>query len=84
MDAPSHSAEGLPPGAVAEGPPMILQVSPLPGSSNQEEYFYNPSTDVDRGNFAAAQAFLLAQGHTVTIHDCANIAKFEVALPPDT
>jgi hypothetical protein len=32
----------------------------------------------------AAQAFFLAQGHTVTIHDCANIVEFEAALPPDT
>jgi hypothetical protein len=63
---------------------MILQVSPLPGSSDREEYFYDPSADVDCQNFAAAQAFFLAQGHTVTIHDCADIAKFKVALPPDT
>jgi hypothetical protein len=35
-------------------------------------------------NFVAAQAFFLAQGHTVTIHDCANIAEFKAALTPDT
>jgi hypothetical protein len=63
---------------------MILQVSPLPGSSDWEDYFYDPSADIDRRNFSAAQAFFLAQGHTVTIHDCANIAKFEAALLPHT
>jgi hypothetical protein len=84
MDAPSCSVEGPPLGTVAKGPPMILQVSSLPGSSDREEYFYNPFADVDCGNFAAAQASFLAQGHTITIHDCAHIAKFEAALPPDT
>ena len=60
---------------------MILQVSPLPSSSNREEYFYNPSAYVNCRNFAAAQAFFLAQGHTITIHDCANLAKFQVSHP---
>jgi hypothetical protein len=89
MDAPSVDVLAAPIGAVAEGPPkrpvgppMILQVSPLPGSTDREEYFYDPSADVDRGNFTAAQAFFLAQGHTVTIHDCANIAEFGATLPP--
>jgi hypothetical protein len=63
---------------------MILQVSPLPGSSDQEEYFYDPTANVDCRIFLAAQAFFLAQGHTVTINDCADIAEFEVALPPDS
>jgi hypothetical protein len=60
---------------------MILQVSPLPSSSNQEEYFYDPSADIDRGPFAAAQAFFLAWGHTVTIHDCADLTKFQAPYP---
>jgi hypothetical protein len=81
MDTPSCQVEGPPPGVVAECPPMILQVSPLPSSSNREEYFYNPSADVDHGSFAAAQDFFLAQGHTVTIHDCANLAKFQASYP---
>ncbi len=54
MDAPSCQVEGPPLGIVAKGPPMILQVSPLPSSSDREEYFYNPSANVDRGPFAAA------------------------------
>jgi hypothetical protein len=81
MDAPSRQVEGLPPGMVAKGPLMILQVSPLPSSFDREEYFYDPSADTDCGNFAAAQAFFLAQGHTITIHDCADLAELQASHP---
>ncbi len=60
---------------------MILQVAPMPSSSDWEEYFYDPSADVDCGPFAAAQAFFLARGHTVTINDCADLAKFQASYP---
>jgi len=63
---------GVPTGATTMGPPVILQVSPTPDSSDPEEYFYGPSADLNRGDFAAAEAFFLAHGHTVTIHDCAR------------
>jgi hypothetical protein len=40
--------------------PLILRVSPPPGSSDPEEYYYNPLPDVVQGSFAAAHAFLLS------------------------
>jgi hypothetical protein len=60
---------------------MILQVSPLPSSSDQEEYFYDLSTNIDCRPFAAAQAFFLARGHTIIIHDCADLTKFQASYP---
>jgi hypothetical protein len=81
----------LPFGAQMEGgdpevaPPhvvlLVLQVSPLPGSSDQEEYIYDASPDNRHGSFAAAHAFFSAQGHTVVVHECPDIATFQVAGP---
>jgi hypothetical protein len=36
------------------GVPMVLQVSPLPETSDPEEFFYNPFANVKAGDFAAA------------------------------
>jgi hypothetical protein len=36
---------------------MIIHVSPLPGTSNPEEFFYDPFAGIEEGDFAAAQAF---------------------------
>jgi hypothetical protein len=52
------------PGAVAMGGkpvvdpplvlPLVLQVFPLPGSSDLEEFLYNPLPDIHNGAFTAA------------------------------
>jgi hypothetical protein len=94
MNEAALQVAAVPPGAIPTGPPLILQVSPPPNSSDPEDYFYKASTDVDRGDFAAAQAFLLSHGHTVTVHACANLAEFQAShmgiafhplsvIPPD-
>jgi hypothetical protein len=61
--------------------PLVLQVSPLPESSDQEEYFYDASPDNCHDSFAAARAFFSAQGHTIVVHECPNIAAFQAACP---
>jgi hypothetical protein len=58
---------------------LVLQVSPLPGSTDQEEFFYNPSPDVGHGPIAAARAFLLAQGHDILVLDFPDIMEFQAA-----
>ncbi len=37
--------------------------------------------DNHHGSFPAARAFFLAQGHTVVVHECPDIAAFQVAHP---
>jgi hypothetical protein len=59
--------------------PLVLQVSPLPGSTDWEEYFYEASPDDRNGPFAAARAFFLARGHVITVHDCPDIATYQAA-----
>jgi hypothetical protein len=76
MDEAALQVSAVPPGTVPMGPPLILQVSPPPDSSDPEEYFYDTPADVNRGDFAEAQAFLLSHGHTVTVHACADLAEF--------
>ncbi len=61
--------------------PLVLQVSPLPGSADQEELFYDPSPDICNGPFAAMQEFFLAQGHGVIVLACPNIIAFQAACP---
>jgi hypothetical protein len=61
--------------------PLVLQVSPLPGSSDWEEYFYNASPDNRHGSFAAARAFFSAHGHTLVVHEFLDIAAFQAARP---
>ena len=79
MDEAALQVMAVPPGAVPTGPPLILQVSPPPDFSDLEEYFYDASANVDRGDFAAAQAFFLSHGHTVTVHACADLAEFQAS-----
>ncbi len=59
--------------------PLVLQISPLPGFSDQEEYFYNASLDNHHGSFAATCVFFSAQGHTVVAHECQGIGAFQAA-----
>jgi hypothetical protein len=59
---------------------LILQVSPLLGSTDRDEFFYNPSPDICNGPIAAAHASFLAQGHEVLVLDCPDIARFQEAV----
>jgi hypothetical protein len=61
--------------------PLVLQASPLPGSSDRKEYFYDASPDNRHDSFAAARAFFSVQGHTVVVHECLDIAAFQAACP---
>jgi hypothetical protein len=61
--------------------PPVLQISPLPGSSDREEYFYDASLDNHHGSFVAACAFFSAQGHTIVVQECPDIAAFQAAHP---
>jgi hypothetical protein len=63
------------------GGPFVLQVSPLPGSTDQEEFFYNPLADITQGAFAAAQIFFIKNGHKVVTHPCPDIAEFQETHP---
>jgi hypothetical protein len=60
---------------------LVLQVSPLLGSADWEELFYNPSPDIHNCSFAAMQEFFLAQGHGVVVLACPDIAAFQAACP---
>ncbi len=76
IDAPPDKAEALSDlscGAV----PLILQVSPLPGSLDPEEFYYDPFSDAASGNFAAARAFFIFHGHTVVYHKCPDTSAFQ-------
>jgi hypothetical protein len=63
------------------GAPLVLQVSPLPGSPYSDEFFYDPFADVERGDFAAARAFFIHHGHTVVYHECPKTAAFRALYP---
>jgi hypothetical protein len=81
-DAPNVAVQvPLPRRGSPNGAPLVLQVSPLPGSPYSDEFFYNPFADVERGNFAAARAFFIHHGHTVVYHKCPNTAAFQALYP---
>jgi hypothetical protein len=61
--------------------PLVLQVSPLPGSPDSDNFFYEPFADVERGDFAAARAFFIHHGHTVVYHECPDTAAFQALYP---
>ncbi len=56
---------------------LVLQVSPLPGSSDRGEFFYDPSPNKCHGPIAAAREFVLVQGYVVIIHTCLDITAFQ-------
>ncbi len=63
------------------GTPLVLQVSPLPGSPGIDEFYYDAFGDVESGDFAAARAFFIHQGHTVVFHDCPDAMAFQALYP---
>jgi hypothetical protein len=58
--------------------PFVLQVSPLHGESDPDEFFYDPFADVESG---AARAFFVHHGHIVVFHDCPNAMAFQNLSP---
>jgi hypothetical protein len=60
---------------------LVLQVSPLPGSSNREEFFYDPSPYDCHGPIAVARGFHLVQGHEVILHTCPDFTAFQAVHP---
>jgi hypothetical protein len=56
---------------------LVLQVSPLHGTSNQDEFYYDPFANIETGDFAAAHAFFIHQGHTVIYHECPDVISFQ-------
>jgi hypothetical protein len=61
--------------------PLVLQILPLPGLSDQEEFFYNLLPDVHHGAFAATRTFFIEHSHQVVVHNCADIATFQAMQP---
>jgi hypothetical protein len=57
--------------------PLILHVSPPPGLSDLEEFYY------DSGTFVIAGTFFLAHGHQVTMLVCPDLDAF-TAMSPGT
>jgi hypothetical protein len=63
------------------GTPLVLQVSPLPGSPGVNKFYYDTFGDVKSGDFAAARVFFIHQGHTVVFHDCPDAMAFQALYP---
>jgi hypothetical protein len=63
------------------GTPLVLQVSPLPGSPGVDEFYYDAFGDVESGDFATARVFFIHQGHTVVFHDCPDAMAFQALYP---
>jgi hypothetical protein len=61
--------------------PLVLQVSPLPGASDPDKFFYNPFANIKSGDFAAACAFFIHNGHTVVYHECPDAIAFQELFP---
>jgi hypothetical protein len=64
--------------------PLVLQVSPLPRASNPDEFFYNPFANIESGDFAAACAFYIHNGHTIVYHECPDAIAFKELFPSAT
>jgi hypothetical protein len=61
--------------------PLVLQVSPLPGASDPDEFFYDPFINIESSDFAAARAFFIHNGHTVVYHECPYTIAFQELFP---
>jgi hypothetical protein len=64
--------------------PLVLQVSPLPGASDPDKFFNDPFTNIESGDFAAARAFFIHNGHTVVYHECPDAIAFQELFPSAT
>jgi hypothetical protein len=85
MDAPADEAAAarvpLDRRASLHRTPLVLQVSPLPRTSDQNKFSYGPFTDIKSGDFAAAHAFFIHHGHTIVYHKCPNAIAFQELFP---
>jgi hypothetical protein len=86
MDAPADEA------AVARVPlarrntlhgiALVLQVFSLPGTSDQDKFYYDPFANIETSDFTAAHAFLIHHGHTVVFyHECPDVISFQELFP---
>jgi hypothetical protein len=73
-----------PPISPPAGAPLILQVFPPPGSSDPEEFFYDPFANNVAGDFAAACVFFVKNGHNVVVHGCPDLDLFQQLFPGAT
>ena len=61
--------------------PLVLHVFPLPGSSDLEEFLYDPLPYGLNDVFATARAVFLDNGHHLFVHECPDIVAFQVSYP---
>jgi hypothetical protein len=74
---PDRHASSVP----SQGIPLVFQISSLPGSSDLDEFFYNPYATLESGNFAAARVFFIHHDHIVVHHDCLGAMAFQELYP---
>ena len=60
---------------------LVLQVSPLPRTSNQAEFYYDPFANIETGEFAAAHVFFIHHRHTVVYHEYPDAISFQELFP---
>jgi hypothetical protein len=70
---PDHRASSV----SSQSIPLFLRISSLPGSSNLDEFFYDPYATLESCNFAAARAFFIHHGHVIVYHDCPDAMAFQ-------
>jgi hypothetical protein len=85
-DAPEdeRAAAWVPPTrrSLPPGVPLVLQVSPLDGSSRQQDkFFYDAFADIESGNLAAKRAYFIHHGHVVVFHKGPNAFAFQELFP---
>ena len=84
-DAPEDAHAAAPRRSPPSGTPLILQVSPIDSASGeQDEFYYDPFADLELGDFAAARAFFMSNGHVVVFHDCPDPQAFQDLFPQAT
>jgi hypothetical protein len=84
MDAPADEAVARVPLArqdTLHGTALVLQVYPLPGTTNHNKLYYDAFGNIELGDFTVARAFFIHHGHTVVYHDCFNAIAFQELYP---
>ncbi len=76
---PDHCASSVSSQSIS----LFLQISSLPGSSNLDEFFYDPYATLESCNFAAARAFFIHHGPVVVYHDCPDAMAFQELNPSE-
>ncbi len=67
--------------APPHGIPLVLQVSPIAGSSDPDEFVYDPFADIKSGHFVMTWAFFIYHGHIVVYHNCLDASAFQELYP---